>query len=155
MSITSTDLILSIDNGTQSVRALLFDLRGSLVAKSRVVIEPYFSERPGWAEQHPNYFWESLCQACQQLWAQTDVPKEAVKGVTLTTQRATVINVDADGKALRPAIVWLDQRRTEGLKPVGGLWGLIYRRRRRLTGSAPNNPSFGSRHTSTCTCRAT
>jgi sugar (pentulose or hexulose) kinase len=127
MSITSTDLILSIDNGTQSVRALLFDLRGSLVAKSRVVIEPYFSERPGWAEQHPNYFWESLCQACQQLWAQTDVPKEAVKGVTLTTQRATVINVDADGKALRPAIVWLDQRRTEGLKPVGGLWGLAFK----------------------------
>ncbi len=121
------DLILAIDNGTQSVRALLFDLRGRLVAKSRVPIEPYFSERPGWAEQHPAYFWESLCQACQQLWARADVSKFAVKGVALTTQRATVVNVDRRGEPLRPAIVWLDQRRTEGLSPVGGLWGLAFK----------------------------
>jgi sugar (pentulose or hexulose) kinase len=123
----SDDLILAIDAGTQSIRALLFDLRGRLVAKSRVVIEPYFSAQPGWAEQHPAYFWQSLCQACQGLWAQSRVPKEALRGVALTTQRSTVVNVDRDGQPLRPAIVWLDQRRTEGLKPVGGLWGLAFK----------------------------
>jgi sugar (pentulose or hexulose) kinase len=121
------DLILAIDNGTQSVRALLFDLRGNLVAKSRVPIEPYFAEQPGWAEQHPSHFWEALCQACQQLWAAGPEHKEAVKGVALTTQRATVVNLDREGKPLRPAIIWLDQRRTEGLKPVGGLWGVLFR----------------------------
>jgi sugar (pentulose or hexulose) kinase len=123
----TTDLLLSIDVGTQSIRALLFDLRGQLVARSRAPIEPYFSERPGWAEQHPAYFWESLCRACQQLWAQSGALKEAVKGVALTAQRATVINVDQDGQPLRPAIIWLDQRRTEGLPPVGGLWGLAFK----------------------------
>jgi len=127
MSIPHSDLILSIDTGTQSIRALLFDLRGQLVARSRVPIEPYFSERPGWAEQHPAYFWESLCRACQQLWAQSGAPKQAVKGVALTAQRATVVNVDQDGQPLRPAIVWLDQRRTEGLPPLGGLWGLAFK----------------------------
>lgn len=127
MTAKTGDLTLAIDNGTQSVRALLFDLRGQLVAKSRVEIEPYFSEQPGWAEQRPSYFWESLCRACQQLWAQSDIPKEAVKGVALTTQRSTVVNVDRDGQPLRPAIVWLDQRRTEGLPPVGGLWGLAFK----------------------------
>jgi len=121
------DVVLAIDNGTQSVRALLFDPQGNLVAKSRVLIEPYFSEQPRWAEQRPEYFWESLCQACQQLWQQTDIPKAAIKGVTLTTQRATVVNVDRNGNPLRPAILWLDQRRTEGLKPIGGLWGLAFR----------------------------
>lgn len=55
------------------------------------------------------------------------VRKEAVAGVALTTQRSTVINVDAQGRPLRPAIVWLDQRRTTGLKPVGGWWGLAFR----------------------------
>lgn len=124
---TTGDLILAIDNGTQSVRALLFDLRGNIVAQSRVVIEPYFAEKPGWAEQHPTYYWDSLCKTCQQLWTQTDVPKETIKGVALTTQRATVVNVDRDGQPLRPAIVWLDQRRTAGLKPVSGLWGLAFR----------------------------
>ena len=32
-----------------------------------------------------------------------------------------------DGQPLRPAIVWPDQRRTTGLKPIGGLWGLAFR----------------------------
>ncbi len=120
------DHVLAIDNGTQSVRVLLFDLLGNLVAKSRVELEPYFSEQPGWAEQHPEYYWNSLCQACQQLWQQADLPQEAIAGVALTTQRATMINADREGQPLRPAIVWLDQRRTEGLKPVGGLWGLAF-----------------------------
>jgi sugar (pentulose or hexulose) kinase len=121
------DHILAIDNGTQSVRALVFDLKGNLVAKSLVPLEPYFSKEPSWAEQHPEYFWKSLCRACQQLWPILDVPKEAIAGVALTTQRATMVNVDRHGKPLRPAIVWLDQRRTEGLKPVGGLWGLAFK----------------------------
>jgi sugar (pentulose or hexulose) kinase len=123
----SRDHILAIDNGTQSVRALLFDLKGNLVVRSYVEIDAYFSVQPGWAEQHPDYYWESLCQACQQLWQKTDLPKDAIAGVALTTQRATMVNVDRQGKPLRPAIVWLDQRRTEGLKPVGGAWGLLFK----------------------------
>ncbi len=122
------DTILAIDNGTQSVRALLFDPAGNLLSKARVSLEPYFSSQPGWAEQHPAYFWENLRQACQQLWAE---PAGAnlrcrLAGVALTTQRSTVVNVDKAGQPLRPAIIWLDQRRTYGLKPVGGLWGLAF-----------------------------
>ena len=118
-------LLLAIDNGTQSVRALLFDTRGALVARSRVVLTPYVSPRPGWAEQDPEVFWDAVCAACRGLWAQGARP-EAVAGVALTTQRGTVVNVDADGRPLRPAIVWLDQRRTAGLPPVGGAWGALF-----------------------------
>ena len=121
------DCILAIDNGTQSVRALLFDLRGNLLAKTRVAIEPYFSAQPGWAEQHPAVFWQAICDACQQLWLMPGVRKESLAGVAITTQRGTVVNVDANGTPLRPAMIWLDQRRTTGLKPVGGWWGLAFR----------------------------
>lgn len=121
------DYVLAIDSGTQSVRALLFDLKGELVARSRIPIEPYFSAQPGWAEQHPDYYWDALCQACQQLWQMSDIPREAIAGVALTTQRGTTINLGQDGKPLRPAIVWLDQRTTAGLPRVGGLWGVIFR----------------------------
>lgn len=127
------DLILAIDYGTQSVRALIFDAQGTLLAKSRTPVEPYFSTAPGLAEQEPEYFWRSLCQACQGLWAllaageAPGVTKERIAGVALTTQRSTLINLDKDGKPLRPALVWLDQRRTEGLKPLGGPWGLAFR----------------------------
>ncbi len=122
----SKDILLVIDFGTQSVRAILFNPRGDLLACSQVPIEPYFSREPGWAEQEPERYWGWLCEACQRLWAMTDIPKEAIAAVGLTTQRATVIVVDRAGRPLRPAIVWLDQRRTEGLKPIGGWWGLLF-----------------------------
>jgi len=120
------DLILAIDNGTQSVRALLFDLRGNLLAKSRVPIESYFTTQPGYAEQHPEVFWQAVCAACQQLWQMPGVDRDRIAGVALTTQRGTIVNVDQNGQPLRPAISWLDQRRTEHLKPVGGVWGLAF-----------------------------
>ncbi len=120
------DQILAIDNGTQSVRALIFDLRGNVIARSRVPIEPYFSTAPGLAEQRPEVFWDAVCLACQQLWLMPGVHKDAIAGVALTTQRGTLINLDKAGQPLRPAMVWLDQRRTEGLTPVGGLWGLAF-----------------------------
>ncbi len=121
------DHILAIDNGTQSVRALVFDLRGNLIARSRVPIEPYYSTAPGLAEQDPQVFWQAVCQACQELWKMEGVKKESLAGVALTTQRATVVNVDEQGTPLRPAMIWLDQRRTSGLKPVDGWWGLAFR----------------------------
>jgi len=117
--------LLAIDNGTQSVRALVFDPTGKLLYKARVPIEPYYSTAPGLAEQDPEVFWKAVCQACQELWAQ-GVDRSSLAAVALTTQRSTVLNVDESGKPLRPAIVWLDQRRTEGQKPVGGLWGAAF-----------------------------
>ena len=123
----AAEQILAIDNGTQSVRALIFDLQGNLIAKSRVPIEPYFSTAPGLAEQKPEVYWAAVCQACQALWLKPEVKKEAIAGVAVTTQRSTMINLDKDHQPLRPAIHWLDQRRTTGLKPVGGLWGLLFK----------------------------
>jgi sugar (pentulose or hexulose) kinase len=117
--------LLAIDNGTQSVRALVYDPRGNLLAKQRVLIQPYYSTAPGLAEQDPEVFWKGVCDACQGLWVQ-GVDKSSIVAVTLTTQRSTIFNVDKNGKSLRPAIHWLDQRRTEGLKPVGGLWGAAF-----------------------------
>ena len=118
--------LLAIDHGTQSVRALIFDPQGNLLFIQRIPIEPYFSTAPGLAEQDPEIFWDALCQACQGLWSQ-GVDKSSIAAVALTTQRSTMINVDAQGKPLRPAIVWLDQRRTEGLRPVSGLWGAAFK----------------------------
>lgn len=123
----SNDYLLAIDNGTQSIRAILFDLHGRIVAKSQVQLQAYFSEHPGWAEHHPEDYWQALCTACQRLWAQTDVPKSSVRGVAVTTQRGTVINLDRHGKPLRPAIVWLDQRRTADVPQIGPLWRTAFK----------------------------
>jgi len=88
------DIILSIDNGTQSVRALLFDLKGNLLAISQIELEAYFSAQPGWAEQSADYFWEKL---------------------------------NANGKTLRPAIIWLDQRLAKNNRPLPWYWRMIFK----------------------------
>jgi len=119
--------ILAIDNGTQSVRALLFDLDGNLAAKTQIFLEAYFSDNPGWAEHDAEGYWDAVCAACQQLWQSTTIPKSAVKGVAVTTQRGTVINVDKDGQPLRPAITWLDQRRNDEAAPLPVWWRAAFK----------------------------
>ncbi len=119
--------LLSIDFGTQSVRALLFDLRGNLVDKAQVIVTSYTSPQHGWKENEPEAFWRDLCSACQQLWAATQVPREAVAGVVLTTQRGTVINLDPSGQPLRPAIIWMDQRRATQLPKISLLWSSLFK----------------------------
>ncbi len=107
------DMILSIDAGTQSIRSALVDASGNIVHIVKMQIEPYFSEHPGWAEQDPDYYWRMLCASCKGLIKKAGKTRERIAAVTLTTQRATMINVGADGKPLRPAMIWLDQRKAD------------------------------------------
>jgi sugar (pentulose or hexulose) kinase len=121
--VSDADRIVAIDVGTQSVRALLIGPDGTVHGASRVPIVPYVSPQPGWAEQDPDVHWAAIGTACRELLARTAVPREALAAATLTTQRGTVVVTDADGRPLRPAIVWLDDRRTPGLPPFGGVGG--------------------------------
>ena len=127
MAAPGKQYLLSIDNGTQSIRAMVFDQHGELLAKSKVDIEPYDSSAPGLAEQDAQYFWEHLCQACQSLWPLLDFPREQISAVSVTTQRATVVPLDAAGKALHPAIIWLDQRRVNSRPRLKSLYQLAIR----------------------------
>ncbi len=119
--------LLAIDNGTQSVRALLFDLQGNLLHKTQLPITSYQTLQPGWMENDPEAFWQTLCSACRQLWATTSVPKSAVAGVVITTQRGTTIALDKLGQPLRPAMVWLDQRRADKIPKLAWWWETAFR----------------------------
>lgn len=105
------DHVVAIDAGTQSIRAVLIDLKGNIVRIERTEVEPYFSTQPGFAEQDPDYLWNVLCQTTKRLMESIEVPIESIKGMSITTQRGTLVNIDEDGKPLRPAMLWLDQRK--------------------------------------------
>ena len=61
-------LVLTIDCGTQSLRAELFDKAGTLRAIEKVSFgQPYFSKSAGWAEQDPAVYWGALCEAVTKL----------------------------------------------------------------------------------------
>ena len=116
------DLLLAIDNGTQSVRALLFDASGTLVAKMRVPLDDYIVSAPGRHEHEVDGFWKSLALACRGLWEQDSSFAQRVAGVALTTQRGTVVALDRNGTPLRPAITWLDQRKSTRIPPLPLRW---------------------------------
>ena len=119
--------LLAIDCGTQSVRALLFDLHGHLLDKAQVNIDTYQSQQPGWLENDPEAFWQTLCQACQGLWNITTVPKNSIAGVVVTTQRGTTVSLDKSGKPLRPSMIWLDQRRADHIPKLAWWWDTAFR----------------------------
>lgn len=112
-------MILSIDCGTQSTRAILFSFDGEVVDKAQVFYEPYVSRKPGWAEQNAELYWKSLCKATNTLKKKTPKNFSNIKGVGVTTLRSTMVNVDKEGKVLRPSMTWLDQRLSDNVYQPG------------------------------------
>ena len=113
------DYIIAIDSGTQSIRAVLFDRHGTEVALQQAEYEPYFSLAPGWSEQYTEDYWAKLCQVCRGLMEKIEIDHRRIAGIGLTSQRNTVIPMDKAGNALRPAILWLDQRTVADIPPLG------------------------------------
>ncbi len=120
------DRLLAIDVGTQSVRALVFDLQGQVQARAQTLLDPPFvAPQPGWAEQEAGTYWAAVGASCRALWApgaQAGADPQRIAGLALTTQRGTVVCAREDGTALRPAIVWPDQRLCTAPPPLGALW---------------------------------
>ena len=118
-------LILAIDFGTQSVRALAYTQAGECRAKHQLLIDQYQHPEPGWTEHDVEGFWTLLTASCQGLWTQGVDPAE-IAAVVVTTQRATVINLDEIGRPLRPAIIWTDQRRAPPRGRLPWLWRILF-----------------------------
>jgi sugar (pentulose or hexulose) kinase len=110
------------------VRALVFDQEGHLLARSQVPFDPaHHAPQPGWAEQDAEVYRSGIATACQQLWTEHRINPGDIAGLTLTTLRSTVICAAEDGRPLRPAIVWLDQRRASQPPRMGRLWHAAFR----------------------------
>lgn len=116
--------ILAIDVGTQSVRAALIDTKGHILDIEKQEIEPYFSDKPGWAEQKPTYYYDTFAAVCTKLLGRHS---EKLAFVTLTSQRGTIVNLDKNAQPLRPAMVWPDQRRAAKADYPNGLDALLLR----------------------------
>lgn len=121
------DLLLSIDLGTQSVRALLFNLRGELVGRQQQVFTDYQREQPGWMSHDGEAFWQAAAACCQTLWAAQPDARQRLAGVSVTTQRGSIVPMDAAGHCLAPVLIWLDQRRARQLPRISPLWRAAFR----------------------------
>ncbi|HSO69572.1 MAG TPA: FGGY-family carbohydrate kinase [Arachnia sp.] len=104
--------LMGIDFGTESCRVAIFDLAGRPVTFAATAYRTHHP-RPGWAEQHPDDWWEALQASSRKALANSRVPAASIAGISCDATTMTVVAMDARGDALRPAIMWMDVRATQ------------------------------------------
>lgn len=105
---TMRDLILAIDQGTTSTRALVFDSALRLVAEAQQEFPQHFP-LPGWVEHDPEDIWRSTVQTCRKAAAQVGLERIAAIGIA-NQRETTLIWERATGCPIARAIVWQDRR---------------------------------------------
>ena len=101
---------LGLDIGTGGSRALLVDEKGVLKAACTAAHEDMRMERPLWAEQRPENWWDAAQEAIRGVLAQADAKGEDVRAIGLSGQMHGLVLLDDAGKVVRPALIWCDQR---------------------------------------------
>ncbi|MCQ2086801.1 MAG: FGGY-family carbohydrate kinase [Bacilli bacterium] len=120
-------LVLTLDFGTQSVRAGLFDKEGNIVGLEKKIYEPaYVSPKKGYGEQEADFYWDCCVDVLKRLTKNYPDKLKDIAGATVTTFRDSAVALDKDGKPLRPVILWLDQRLAEAKEKVPKLYMLLF-----------------------------
>ena len=101
------DLVIGLDSSTTATKAIAWRRDGSMAGIGRASI-PLASLGNSRYEQNPEDWWHAACVALKNLFQQVDA--NAVAAIAISNQRETFVPLDDDGEAVRPAILWLDQR---------------------------------------------
>ncbi|MBB4613477.1 glycerol kinase GlpK [Novosphingobium taihuense] len=116
------DLVLAIDQGTTSTRALVFDASRRVVASAQREFAQHYPA-DGWVEHDAEEIWRDTLQTSRDAMAKADLSPAGIAAIGITNQRETVVLWDrATGETLHNAIVWQDRRTASvcaGLKADG------------------------------------
>jgi len=103
-------LLVAIDQGTTSTRAILFDVKGNVKFISQYEFKQYFPKN-GWVEHNPNEIWLTTLKALRKVIKKASDLKGNIISLGITNQRETTILWDKKtGKPVYNAIVWQDRR---------------------------------------------
>lgn len=105
-----TGYILSIDQGTTSTRAIVFDQAGTAVATGQLEHRQIFP-RPGWVEHDAVQIWDNAREVIGMALAKASITRHDLAAIGITNQRETTVVWDRHtGQPISPAIVWQDTR---------------------------------------------
>lgn len=114
--------VLSLDQGTTSSRAILFDHDGAIVGMAQQEFTQHYPQ-PGWVEHDPREIWDTQLKVAQDVLKNNNVSASEVAAIGITNQRETTVVWDkATGEPIFNAIVWQDRRTAkfcDGLKDEG------------------------------------
>ncbi|BCB03753.1 glycerol kinase GlpK [Bacillus sp. KH172YL63] len=106
--------ILSLDQGTTSSRAILFNKKGEIVHSAQKEFTQHFP-KPGWVEHNANEIWGSILAVIASVLSETSIKPEQIEGIGITNQRETTVVWDKEtGEPVYNAIVW-QSRQTAGI----------------------------------------
>ncbi|ELX9390556.1 glycerol kinase GlpK [Staphylococcus pseudintermedius] len=106
--------ILSIDQGTTSSRAILFNEEGEIVGVAQREFKQHFP-KSGWVEHDANEIWSSVLSVMASVLTENNVSANEVKGIGITNQRETTVVWDKEtGRPIYNAIVW-QSRQTQSI----------------------------------------
>ena len=115
---TAADLILAIDQGTTSSRALLFDQAGRVVSIAQRPIDVTYPH-PGWVNQDANQIWEITSAVCREVLDQAGADPSRIAAIGITNQRETTILWDRkSGEPVAPAIVWQSRQSADVIRTM-------------------------------------
>lgn len=103
------DLMLAIDGGTESLRAAIFDLNGTMLGDCAVAYTTDFPQ-PNYAEQSPMDWWQAAGGACQGALHAAGVTAADIAAICADTTCCTVVLAKQDGTPVRPCLLWMDVR---------------------------------------------
>ncbi|WP_286815007.1 FGGY family carbohydrate kinase, partial [Maribacter sp. UBA849] len=114
----NTKLILALDQGTTSSRAILFNHAGEIVKVSQKPFEQIFP-KPGWVEHDPNEIWSSQISVAAEVIAKQGITGDNIAAIGITNQRETVVVWDREtSEPIYNAIVWQDRRTQQYCKKL-------------------------------------
>lgn len=117
--------ILSLDQGTTSSRAILFDKKANIVAMEQQEFTQYYP-KPGWVEHDAKEIWQSQLKVAHNLLINNNIQVGDISAIGITNQReTTVVWNKITGEPIHNAIVWQDRRtsaicdklKADGLEP--------------------------------------
>ncbi|WP_300934661.1 glycerol kinase GlpK [uncultured Muribaculum sp.] len=105
--------ILSLDQGTSSSRAIVFDAAGKVCSVAQHEF-PQIFPRSGWVEHDPHHIWSSQASVIAEAISEININGKNIAAIGITNQRETTIVWDAEtGEPVYNAIVWQDRRTSE------------------------------------------
>ena len=108
------DLILAIDQGTTSTRAIVFNKQGDIIEKAQEEISCLYP-KSGWVMQDANEIWISTLAVLNRILLSPNIDVNQIKGIGIANQRETTLLWDKKtGRPLDLAIVW-QSRQTESI----------------------------------------
>src|SRR5215831_8254588 len=109
---------LGIDVGTGGTRAVLVNSGGKIVSSFTAPHDDMIMERPLWAEQRPENWWDASAKAIRGALAQSSLSGSAVLGIGLSGQMHGLVMLDGADHVIRPALIWCDQRSQEQVDAI-------------------------------------